>query len=264
MGILNLTPDSFYPDSRQTGAVDAADTAEAMVRAGADLLDLGAESSRPGSEPIGSTEECRRLKPILQAVRERVSVPLTVDTVRAITARLALDEGADGINDISAGRFDADLLPLVAERGCGLVLMHMLGEPRTMQGAPRYDDAVAEIASFLADRARAAEAAGVDRRRICVDPGIGFGKRLAHNLELMAGLREVAGSRPLLLGASRKRFIDDLSPAEVDDRLGGSLAALAAAYQSGATAVRVHDVAASVQFLDTLAAIDGAARPPAD
>ncbi len=257
MGILNLTPDSFYPGSRVApGAV--ADQARAMAAAGADLLDLGAESSRPGADPVSPDEERHRLLPALAAVRDACDLPLTVDTYRAETAAAALEAGADGINDITAGRGDPRMLPLVAEREAGLVLMHMAGSPRTMQIDPRYDDVVAEVSAFLAERAAAAEAAGVVREAIVVDPGIGFGKTLAHNLALLAHLETLGGGRPVLLGASRKSFIGMLTGAGVEDRLPGSLAAVAAAFTQGVAVVRVHDVAATVQTLAVLEAVAAA------
>jgi dihydropteroate synthase len=259
MGIVNLTPDSFYPASRATGTTAAVAAALSLLDAGADLLDLGAESSRPGSEPVSAAAEQDRLLPVLTALRRETDAPLTVDTSRAETARLALDAGADAVNDIAGGR-DPGMLPLVAERGCGLVLMHMQGEPRTMQDRPHYDDPVAEVGAWLAERARLAEAAGIGAGRLLVDPGIGFGKLLEHNLALLGRLADVAGSRALLLGASRKSFIGQATGAAVDDRLAGSLAALAAAHAAGVTVVRVHDVAASRQFLDLLAAIARAGR----
>ncbi|MFO7608812.1 MAG: dihydropteroate synthase [Candidatus Krumholzibacteriia bacterium] len=252
MGIVNLTPDSFWAGSR-SGAVDEAVAFALRLEAeGADLLDLGAESSRPGAQAVGAAAEQDRLLPVLAALRTETALPLTVDTTRAATARLALDAGADAVNDITAGA-DPGMLPLVADRGCGLVLMHMQGTPRTMQDDPRYADVVAEVTGWLAARGRLAEEAGVPRARLCVDPGIGFGKTLAHNLALLRGLDRIAGGRPLLLGASRKGFIGALTGAPVPDRLPGSLAALAAAWRSRAAVVRVHDVAASVQFLDVLA-----------
>ncbi len=259
VGIVNLTPDSFYPASRLPEPAAAVTAALQLAAEGADLLDLGAASSRPGAEAVPAREEQRRLLPVLEALRARCDLPLTVDTCCAETAARALDAGADAVNDISAGMADPDLLGLVARRGCGLVLMHMQGSPRTMQEDPRYDDVVAEVAAYLAARAAAAEEAGVLRERIAVDPGIGFGKKLAHNLALLAALPHLAGGRPLLLGASRKSFIGQLTGAPVEARLAGSLAALAAAHAAGASLVRVHDVAASVQFLDTLAAIGNAA-----
>jgi dihydropteroate synthase len=225
-----------------------------LVAAGADILDLGAESSRPGAVPISAAEEADRLLPVVAALRAETETPLSIDTVRAATARQALDLTPCAINDISAGS-DPQMFDLVAARGCGLVLMHMQGTPGTMQHDPTYRDVVAEITGWLAARARLAEEAGVLPERIVVDPGIGFGKSLAHNLALLKELRKVAGGRPHLLGASRKRFIAGVTGAAVDDRLPGSLAALAAAWHSGASVVRVHDVAATVQFLEVMRAV---------
>jgi len=255
MGILNLTPDSFFAGSRADDVEADTERALALVDAGADLLDLGAESSRPGAEPLSPAEEQDRLLPVLEALRPRTNAPLTIDTVRADTARMALTAGANAINDISAGTMDRDMLPLAAEAGCGLVLMHMQGTPRTMQDNPRYHDVLAEVLGWLAARCRLAEEAGVPPARLMVDPGIGFGKNLAHNLSLLKGLHEVAGDRPLLLGASRKRFIAGITGAGVDDRLPGSLAAVAAAWLGRATMVRVHDVAATRQFLKVMKAV---------
>ncbi len=256
VGVVNLTPDSFYPPSRAADVPAAVAAALALLAEGADVLDLGAASSRPGSDEVPVSLEQDRLLPVLHALRQETQAPLMVDTHHADTARLALAAGADAINDITGGG-DPDMLPLLATHPCGVVLMHMLGRPRTMQDDPRYGDVVAEVGSWLADRAGAAEAAGVPRARLLVDPGIGFGKLLEHNLALLRGLPAVAGPRGLLLGASRKSFIGNLTGAPVQERLPGSLAALVAACRAGAVAVRVHDVAASVQFLDVLAAIDG-------
>jgi dihydropteroate synthase len=260
MGIVNLTPDSFHAASRRPEPEAAVAASLAMIAEGADVLDLGAESTRPGADPVSPAVEQDRLLPVLDALRPETTAVITVDTRHAETARLALDAGADAINDVGGGR-RTDLVAHVAARDRGLVLMHMQGEPRTMQEDPRYADPVGEIGAWLAGRAAAAEAAGLARARLMVDPGIGFGKRLPHNLALLARLREVAGERPLLLGASRKGFIGQVTGAPIEARLPGSLAALAAAFAAGATMVRVHDVAASVQFLDVLAAIaraDGA------
>ena len=255
MGIVNLTPDSFFPDSRVSGCGPAVEYALEQVAAGADLIDLGAESTRPGSQPVGEAEEMDRLLPVLEALRRETGIPVTVDTVRSATAGAALDAGADAINDISAGMLDPEMIPLAAERGCGLVLMHMQGIPRTMQDAPKYFDVVAEVSGWLAARCRLALDAGVAPERLVVDPGIGFGKTLAHNLALLGRLNTVAGGRPLLLGASRKRFIAEISGAGVDERLPGSLAALACAWQGGASVVRVHDVKETVQFFEVLKAV---------
>jgi dihydropteroate synthase len=256
MGIVNLTPDSFHAPSRPKGTAAAVEHALRLIDEGADILDLGAESSRPGSDPIGAEEELRRLLPVLRTLRDETDRPLTVDTIRSTTAAAALDSGADAINDISAGTADPLLLDLAAARGCGLILMHMQGTPGTMQQAPAYGDVVAEVTGWLTGRCRVAEEAGVAGERLVVDPGIGFGKTLRHNLDLMRQLDRVAGDRPLLLGASRKSFIGQLTGAETADRLPGSLAAVAAAWRHRAAIVRVHDVAATVQFLDVLRATD--------
>jgi len=254
MGIVNLTPDSFYPASRREGPLAAVAYALDLIAQGADVLDLGAESSRPGAAPVSAAEEQDRLLPVLSALRAETDRPLTVDTVRAETAGLALEAGADAVNDIS-GAADPAMFPLAAERDCGLILMHMQGTPGDMQDAPAYTDVVSEVAAWLDARCAAAVAAGVKRARLVVDPGLGFGKTLNHNLALLNRLDTVADGRPLLLGASRKSFISHLTGAPVDDRLPGSLAALARAWHTGSTLVRVHDVAASVQFLDVLGAV---------
>jgi dihydropteroate synthase len=254
MGVLNLTVDSFYPASRQASTDAALTSALSMLEAGADLLDVGAESTRPGAAPVEATAEQDRILPVIEALRHETDAPLSVDTYRAETARLALAAGADAVNDVTGGR-DPGLLEVAAASGCGLALMHMRGEPRTMQNEPSYGNVTAEVAVWLADRVTAAERAGVAATRIMVDPGLGFGKLLEHNLALLANLDQIGGGRPVLVGASRKSFIGQLTGAAVDDRLGGSLAALAAAYAGGAAVVRVHDVAASVQFLDVLAAV---------
>jgi dihydropteroate synthase len=260
MGIVNVTPDSFFAASQVPDPQAAVAAAMRMVEEGADLLDLGAESTRPGSDPVGAHQEQRRLLPVLEKLRPMTEVPITVDTYRAETACLALEAGADGVNDITAGTADPQMLPLVAASGCGLVLMHMLGRPKTMQEDPRYEDVVGEITTYLATRAAAAEAAGVAPERIAVDPGIGFGKRLEHNLALLANLHTLGGGRPVLVGASRKSFIQNLTGAAVENRLPGSLAALSAAFEAKVAVVRVHDVGPSIQFLDTLAAISHAGR----
>ena len=255
MGIVNLTPDSFHAPSRPAGTSAATEHALRLVAEGADVLDLGAESSRPGAQPIGAEEELRRLLPILRAVRTETDVPITVDTIRSSTAAEALDAGADAINDISAGTADPLLFDLIAERGCGLVLMHMQGTPGTMQDAPRYQDVVAEITGWLAGRCRLAEETGIQSGRLMIDPGIGFGKTLEHNLTLLRHLDRVAVNRPLLVGASRKGFIGLVAGVDAAERLPGSLAAVAAAWQGAASMVRVHDVGETVQFLEVLKAV---------
>ncbi len=265
MGILNLTPDSFHAASRQDGPEQAVATALQMIEAGADLLDLGAESTRPGAAPVSATAEQDRLLPVLEALRRESAIPLSIDTRRPATAAAALAAGADAINDITGGR-DPRMLAELAESDGGVVLMHMQGEPQTMQHDPRYGDVVAEVRDWLEERVAAATMAGVAADRILIDPGIGFGKLLHHNLRLLAHLRTVAAGRPLLVGASRKSFIGNLTGAATAQRLGGSLAALAAAYAAGATVVRVHDVHDSVQYLEVLAAVadarEAAVEPP--
>ncbi len=259
MGIVNLTPDSFYGGSRTGDVAAAVAHAARLVAEGADILDLGAESSRPGAEAVGVQEEADRLLPVVAALAAEIDIPLSIDTVRADVARQALDLCPCAINDISAGA-DPRMFSLAAERQCGLVLMHMQGTPGTMQDDPAYGDPVAEITGWLAGRARLAEEAGVPAARILVDPGLGFGKTLAHNLALLKDLGKIAAGRPSLLGASRKRFIAGVTGAGVNDRLPGSLAALTAAWQGGTSVVRVHDVAASVQFLEIMRAMAGGAR----
>jgi len=254
MGILNLTPDSFYPDSRTLDVASAVDKAMAMVTAGADILDLGAASSRPGAKTVSASEEADRILPVLTAVAHTTDTPLSVDTFRADVARQALAVTPCLINDITGGG-DPDMFKLVAQQDCGLVIMHMQGAPATMQDKPSYDDPVAEISAWLASRAEMAEAAGIAAGRIIVDPGIGFGKTLPHNLALLKCLKDVAAGRPHLLGVSRKGFIGEIVGGSVADRLPGSLAALTFAWQAGASVVRVHDVAETVQFLDVMRAI---------
>jgi dihydropteroate synthase len=244
VGVLNATPDSFSDGGLHLDPARAADAAAEMVAAGAAMLDVGAESTRPGAAPIPVDEERRRLLPVLRAVRAAVGVPLSVDTTKAAVARLALDEGADVVNDVSAGLFDPGLLPLCAACGAAVVLVHMQGTPATMQDDPRYTDVVTEVASFLAERARAAEAAGIPRGAIVVDPGIGFGKTVAHNCRLLRRLDlVVALGYPVLVGVSRKGFIGHLlGGRDTGGRLHGTAAAAAVAVTNGARLLRVHDV----------------------
>jgi dihydropteroate synthase len=246
VGVLNATPDSFSDGGLHDDPGRAAAAAVRMVEEGAGMLDLGAESTRPGAAPVPAGEERRRLLPVLRAVRAAVRVPLSVDTMKAAVAAEALDAGADLVNDVSAGRFDPDMLPLCGRRDVPVVLMHMQGMPRTMQDRPHYTDVVAEVAGFLAERARAAVAAGVRPEAIVVDPGIGFGKTVEHNCRLVARLDLVAAlGYPLMVGVSRKAFLGRLlggrPPAE---RLFGAAAAVTLAVAGGARLVRVHDVGA--------------------
>ena len=244
MGVVNVTPDSFSDGGRFLDPDAALRHATAMLEAGADLLDVGGESSRPGAEAISEAEELRRVIPVIEAIRRRHrEARISIDTTKAAVAEAALAAGAVVVNDISAAGHDPRMAGVVRESGAGLVLMHMRGTPRTMQDDPRYEDVVADIRGYLAERVEAMVAAGVERERLAVDPGIGFGKDLAHNLRLVAGLREFAAlGRPVLLGLSRKRFLGAITGREPGDRLPASLAGLCAGVLLGAHIVRVHDV----------------------
>lgn len=237
----------------------------AMARAGASVLDVGGESTRPGAEPVNAKEQVRRVVPVIVAVRGALDaagvegVWISVDTRLAEVAAAALDAGAAMVNDVSAVRDDPELLPLVAERGAAVCLMHMQGDPATMQQQPTYGDVVEEVAGFLAERVQAAERAGVQRDRIVIDPGIGFGKTLEHNLALLAGIpRLAAAGLPVLIGASRKRFIAAIDPEHgrtPADREPGTIAVTLHAAAAGASLVRVHDVPANAQALRVATAL---------
>lgn len=258
MGVVNATPDSFSDAGRFTGPDAALAHARRLIAEGADLLDVGGESTRPGAAPVPEAEEIERVVPLIRALRAESDIPLSVDTMKPAVARAAIAAGAVMWNDVTALRHAPDSLEVAAELACEVVLMHMQAEPRTMQAEPRYDDVVAEVADFLAARAEAAIAAGVARERIWLDPGVGFGKhRIRHNLPLIAGLERITGlGFPVLLGVSRKSFIGALdggAPAEA--RLGGSIAAALAGAARGVACVRVHDVRETVQALRVWEAI---------
>jgi dihydropteroate synthase len=259
MGVLNVTPDSFSDGGCFLDPPAAVEQARRMLAAGADVIDVGAESTRPGSARVPAAEQIRRLSPVLGEVAA-LGAAVSIDTTSAAVAEAALDAGAGIINDVTAGREDPAILPLAAARGCPVVLMHMLGEPKSMQVDPRYDDVVAEVRQFLADRLGAAESAGVPRANCIVDPGIGFGKRLEHNLALLAhvdALVELGAA--VLVGPSRKRFIGELTgEGDPPRRLGGTIAACLACFRRGATLFRVHDVAPVVQALAVAAAVERA------
>ncbi|HEY4485501.1 MAG TPA: dihydropteroate synthase [Nitrospiria bacterium] len=245
MGILNTTPDSFSDGGRYLSADDAVRRGERMVEEGADLIDIGGESSRPGSEAVPLDEELRRVLPVLEALSRRVSIPLSIDTVKAEVARRALEAGARLINDISALSFDPKMAPLAAQTDAAVVLMHAQGRPRDMQINPVYEDVTKDIARFFEERLLFAERQGIPRERIILDPGLGFGKNVDHNLEILARLGDFrALGRPLLLGPSRKSFIGRVLGLSVGDRLEGTAAAVAAGILNGASIIRVHDVAA--------------------
>lgn len=263
MGIVNVTPDSFSDGGRFLDPSAALAQALRLVADGADILDIGGESTRPGATPVPAAEEIARVVPLIQAIRAHSDVTISIDTMKPAVARAAVAAGASLWNDVAALRFAPEAPETAADLGCEVVLMHMLGQPGTMQHDPRYDDVVAEVEAFLLARALTAMAAGVEREKIWLDPGIGFGKTPAHNLALLAALpRFVALGYPILLGASRKRFIAALDPpgAEPDARLGGSLAAHLHGAAAGVAAVRVHDVRETAQALAVWEAIGGAAE----
>jgi dihydropteroate synthase len=243
MGIVNVTPDSFFDGGQFYDPQRAVAHALRLVEEGADLLDIGAESTRPGALPVDEQEERRRLVPVVAAVAKAVSVPISVDTSKAEVAKAAIDAGAIMVNDVTALRGDSAMVGVVAQAGVALVLMHMQGTPDIMQHAPRYDDVVGEVAQFLAERVRYAIDHGVARDRIVVDPGIGFGKTLGHNLDLLANLRVFAElGYPLLVGPSRKGFIGQLTDQSVEARGWGTAGVVALAVEQGANILRVHDV----------------------
>jgi dihydropteroate synthase len=248
MGILNITPDSFYDGGRRGVVAQAVRDGIAMVEAGAEIIDIGGESTRPGSRPVSQDEEATRVLPVLHGLRREVKVPISIDTYKSPVAQAALQAGADIINDISALRFDPDMISVVAREQVPVVLMHMQGTPRTMQAEPRYDDVVREVRDFLAAQLYEALDRGVAQEAVVIDPGIGFGKTLEHNLALLRGLPALAGlGQPLLVGASRKAFIGKVLGLNADERLEGSLAAAVAAILNGANILRVHDVRETVR-----------------
>jgi dihydropteroate synthase len=255
MGIVNVTPDSFSDGGRFLDPGNAIAQGLQLAAAGADIIDVGGESTRPFAEPVSTDEEIRRVVPVVAALAEKIRIPISIDTTKVAVARRALEAGAAMINDIAALRSDASLAELAAEAGVPVILMHMRGEPRTMQVAPHYDDLVGEIYSFLAHAADAAERHGILRERLIVDPGIGFGKTAEHNLELIRRLAEFDGlGLPILVGPSRKAFIRRLVKPEGAKDIAadqpvvetGTQAAVAACILNGAHIVRVHDVANTV------------------
>lgn len=257
MGVLNVTPDSFSDGGCYLDPGAAVARAQMMVAEGAAVIDIGAESSRPGSDPVGEEEELRRLIPVVREACRRVTVPVSVDTTKAAVAERALDAGAALINDISALRCDPRMASLVAQTGAGVVLMHMQGSPKTMQRAPHYSDVVEEVRCFLADRMQVAAEAGISSDQILLDPGIGFGKNLEHTLTLVAHLDAlVALGRPLVVGVSRKGFLGQVLNRPVGERLMGTAAVVAVAVMRGARVLRVHDVAAMRDVVRMVEAIE--------
>jgi dihydropteroate synthase len=275
MGVLNVTPDSFSDGGQFLDAAAAVAHAEAMAADGADLIDVGGESTRPGSLPVEEVEQVRRVVPVLRALRDRLpDVAFSIDTTRAAVAAAALDAGASVINDVSAGRDDPAMLPLAARADCPVILMHMQGTPATMQRDPTYSDVTAEVAQFLRGRLAAAVAAGIRDYRVLLDPGIGFGKTVAHNLRLLRETATLAAiGRPLVVGTSRKGFIAKIlgekvparGPGHSSDpsgRLFGTAATVAWAVGNGAAIVRVHDVGPMAQVVRMVRSIQTGTDAP--
>jgi dihydropteroate synthase len=257
MGVVNVTPDSFSDGGLYLDAGAAVRHGEELARDGADILDVGGESTRPGAEAVSAEEELRRVEPVVAALAA-AGHTVSIDTSKAAVAEAALEAGAAIVNDVTALRGDPQLGALCAEREAGVVLMHMRGEPRTMQRNPVYEDVVDDVKAFLAERLEAALAAGIAEEKVWLDPGIGFGKTLAHNLELLLRLGELRElGRPLVVGASRKSFIGAIDGSPVGERLGGTIAASVLAAAEGAELLRVHDVAAAAQALKLAVAILG-------
>jgi len=257
MGILNVTPDSFS-DGQCCADPDAAIVRGMhMAEEGADLIDVGGESTRPGALPVALEEELRRVIPVIARLAKVVQIPISVDTLKAEVARQAMDVGASIINDVSALRADPAMALIAAQSKAAVILMHMRGTPVTMQRAPRYGDVTEEVYAFLVNAAQRAEASGIDRRRLLIDPGLGFGKTTAHNLTLMHRLDQfVASGYLVVIGPSRKRFIGEVLDADIDERLAGTLACIAQAQRAGVQVVRVHDVRPAVQLIRMVTAME--------
>lgn len=256
MGVVNVTTDSFYDGGRYVDSKQAVAHALDLVEQGADILDIGAESTRPGAFPVNEQEEVARLVPVVTELARRVTVPISVDTTKSGVAQRALDAGASIINDVSALRWDREMASVIALSGAAVVLMHMQGTPQTMQHAPQYEDVVAEVTCFLDERMHAAVEAGIPKTNIVLDPGIGFGKLLGHNLELLDRLSDLARlDRPVLIGLSRKSFIGRLVGRPAEHREWGTAAAVALAVDRGARILRVHDVAMMADVVKVASAI---------
>ena len=267
MGIVNVTPDSFSDGGEFLDADAAVAHGRRLVEEGAAIVDVGGESTRPGAEPVSADEEIRRVVPVVERLAQgRDTGPagtrVSIDTTKATVAAAALAAGARIVNDVSAFRFDPEIAGLTAGAGAGCVLMHMLGEPRTMQEDPRYDDVVSEVKAFLEERLGFAVGEGVPEERVWLDPGIGFGKTVEHNLELIRRLDEIAAiGRPVVIGTSRKSFLGNLGHRPVDRRVGGTVATSVLALERGASVFRVHDVGEVHDALAAAGAVLGAQRP---
>jgi len=256
MGVVNVTPDSFSDGGRFLAADDAVAHARLLAAEGADVLDVGGESSRPGADPVSAAEELERVLPVLEGLATHgAGIQISIDTPKATVASAALEAGATIVNDVSALRFDPELAGVVADSKATCCLMHMLGEPRTMQSDPRYDDVVSEVKAFLEERLAFATDEGIPEENLWLDPGIGFGKTLEHNLELLRRLNEiVAIGRPVVVGTSRKSFLGKITGRVEDARLPGTIATNVIALERGASIFRVHDVAPVREALAVAAA----------
>ena len=261
MGIINVTPDSFSDGGQFLDPSRAIDQALELVEQRADILDIGGESTRPGAEMVPEDEELRRVLPVIEGLAGKTKIPISIDTQKPAVARAAIQAGALIVNDIAASRSDAEMWEIVAEMRAGYVLMHMQGTPQTMHLAPKYADVVGEVSTFFEDRLKRVQQCGVALEQIVLDPGIGFGKTVQHNLQLLAGLeRFTIHQRPLLLGVSRKSFIGKLMGGEVHNRAAGSLACELWAVMNGVQIIRTHDVAATVQALQMVEEIQRVSR----
>jgi dihydropteroate synthase len=259
MGILNVTADSFHDGGRYHDPEDAVESARQMIAAGADIIDIGGESTRPGSRRVQQEQELTRVVPVVEAIASQTDVSISVDTSKAVVARRVLEAGAHMINDVTALKGDRKMAAVVAEAGCPVCLMHMQGKPATMQDNPVYRDVIGDIAGFLSDRAAWAESKGIARDKIIIDPGIGFGKKLEHNLEIIDHLDSFLSlGMPLMIGASRKSFLGTvLASDDSEDRLAGTVSTTVMAYEKGARIFRVHDVRENLDALRVVAAVGG-------
>jgi dihydropteroate synthase len=259
MGILNVTPDSFSDGGDYFEPKAAVSRARRIMSEGADIIDIGGESSRPGAEEINSEDEIRRVLPVIKAVREMSDLPISIDTTKAEVAEAAIKAGADIINDISALRFDDRMVDAALEYKTPIILMHMLGKPKTMQANPSYEDCIGEIKEFFAERIGFCESKDMSRERIIIDPGIGFGKRLQDNLDIIKNLSEFKSlGCPVMIGSSRKSFIGKITKngSKASERIGGSIASMLYAIRNGCNIVRVHDVAETIEAINIYKAIE--------
>ncbi|MCH9024735.1 MAG: dihydropteroate synthase [candidate division Zixibacteria bacterium] len=258
MGVLNVTPDSFSDGGKYAKPRAAVRRATEMIKQGANIIDIGGESTRPGAEPIDAETEIERVIPVIESIRKKSDIPISIDTYKARVAEIAISAGADIVNDISALQFDQAMPDVVANCKVPVVLMHMQGTPGQMQQDPHYDDCIGEIQKFFLDRIEFCKLAGIDKSKIILDPGIGFGKRLSDNTQILANLETFKSfSLPILIGVSRKSFIGMINPTDskAANRIGGSIAAALLAIQNGANIVRVHDVAETVEAIKVIKAI---------